>query len=313
MRPKNTAFVGAAAAAVVACSTLIPSSCLGASTSKNNYRSLRRRHANYYSRAAQQRHDDTFRLLQQQEEDGQKNEKNDVSYAPANSTNASTTNEEGEDEQSSSSLFVELNDPADSNNRDDLIDMDAAVAMKLTHAPTVSPNEQPFAYDGAGGAGGPSNYDYDNDDPPYDGYGKPSNINPYDNDHPYSDPYETYPNSARSSDGSDFKEFIAFVGWYAFLIFCCLLPTVCAYYRRRRNARTLRENFLNIQSRLAEIERQRVNEEMLGNGLGGEDGDGGGMVNLNGENRDRDWEVSVNIYEVVCGSARFYFLLIMVF
>jgi len=36
----------------------------------------------------------------------------------------------------------------------------------------------------------------------------------------------------------DFYEFIAFVCWYVFLIVCCVIPTACAY-RRRRNAERL--------------------------------------------------------------------------
>ena len=83
---------------------------------------------------------------------------------------------------------------------------------------------------------------------------------------------------------TDFKEFIAFVGWYAFLIICCLLPTFCAYYRRRRNARALRENLTNIQTRLAEIERRRNENDTTTH------------LELEGENRDRDWEYLESLF-----------------
>ena len=85
------------------------------------------------------------------------------------------------------------------------------------------------------------------------------------------------------------------MGWYAFLIFCCLLPTICAYYRRRRNARALQENFLNIQSRLAEIEARRMEREGMG-GTGGAGGLEDGMINLEGDNRNQDWEVSIAVF-----------------
>jgi len=49
------------------------------------------------------------------------------------------------------------------------------------------------------------------------------------------------------------------VGWISFLILCCFFPMMRSYYNRQRNARDLDENFSSIQSRLAEIERQRTN------------------------------------------------------
>jgi len=48
------------------------------------------------------------------------------------------------------------------------------------------------------------------------------------------------------------------VGWISFLILCVCLPALSRYYRRRRDARVLDENFANVQSRLAEIERKRI-------------------------------------------------------
>ena len=115
------------------------------------------------------------------------------------------------------------------------------------------------------------------------GWGNNNNNNNNDNSSPRSN--NTY-------EETDFREFIAFVGWYAFLIFCCLLPTICAYYRRRRNARALQENFLNIQSRLAEIEARRMERE----GMGGTGGLEDGMINLEGDNRNQDWEVSIAVF-----------------
>ena len=111
------------------------------------------------------------------------------------------------------------------------------------------------------------NYDYDNDDPP--------------SGHGYYGSRDENGNYIREE--TDFKEFIAFVGWYAFLIICCLLPTFCAYYRRRRNARALRENLTNIQGRLAEIERRRNENDDT-------------MLELEGENRDRDWEYLESLF-----------------
>lgn len=121
---------------------------------------------------------------------------------------------------------------------------------------------------------------------PHDGRGVPKTPDPGDGGPPdpgrqrgYYDPY--------FGDDADFGEFLAFVGWYAFLIFCCLLPTICAYYRRRRHARVLRENFVNIQERLAEIERRRG--EAAAAAAGGAEGNEGGLPR--GADSRQDWEV----------------------
>jgi len=82
------------------------------------------------------------------------------------------------------------------------------------------------------------------------------------------------------------------IAWISFLIFCCFLPSACAYHRRRRNAAALadalRDNFSRVQSRLAEIERRR-------NDLDGNNGDGNGDnvvvdFELQEEKLREDWE-----------------------
>ena len=37
----------------------------------------------------------------------------------------------------------------------------------------------------------------------------------------------------RNDDAQDAYEFVAFLLWYLFLVICCVLPTCCAYRRRR--------------------------------------------------------------------------------
>jgi hypothetical protein len=39
--------------------------------------------------------------------------------------------------------------------------------------------------------------------------------------------------SSNGQGGTDILEFLGFVAWYLFLVMCCLIPTVCAYHRRR--------------------------------------------------------------------------------
>jgi hypothetical protein len=82
----------------------------------------------------------------------------------------------------------------------------------------------------------------------------------------------------------NFTEFIAFVGWYAFLILCCLVPTACAYQRRRRNARILHQSLANMQRRLEELDRMGGFHGIVEGGYRSEE-----MLDL-GENRNRDWE-----------------------
>lgn len=45
------------------------------------------------------------------------------------------------------------------------------------------------------------------------------------------------PSSDGGGSGQDFYEFMAFVCWYIFLIMCCIIPTACAYRRRKRSQR----------------------------------------------------------------------------
>ena len=39
--------------------------------------------------------------------------------------------------------------------------------------------------------------------------------------------------SNNSDNGRDAYEFVAFLLWYLFLVLCCVIPTCCAYRRRR--------------------------------------------------------------------------------
>ena len=91
----------------------------------------------------------------------------------------------------------------------------------------------------------------------------------------------TYTN--QTEEQVNFREFIAFISWYAFLILCCFIPTACAYQRRRRNARIIQASLNNMQRRLDELDR-----------MGGLDSlrtqhNMSDMLDL-GENRNRDWE-----------------------
>ena len=103
-----------------------------------------------------------------------------------------------------------------------------------------------------------------------------------------------------SEEQENFPEFIAFVSWYAILLLCCFIPTVCAYQRRRRNARILQASLNNLQSRIEELDRLGRSN----NGVGGVmilDGDDNNNNNQQqqhfgpseildlGENRNRDW------------------------
>eukprot|EP00984_Skeletonema_dohrnii_P005187 scaffold1818_cov107-Skeletonema_dohrnii-CCMP3373.AAC.5 len=94
-----------------------------------------------------------------------------------------------------------------------------------------------------------------------------------------------------NTDDTDFKEFIAFVGWYAFLILCCILPTICTYYKRRRNAHLLHENISSIRLRLEEMERYNTTTA----GVSGRGGGNEGSVIRLGE-RDQDWEFLESLF-----------------
>ena len=43
----------------------------------------------------------------------------------------------------------------------------------------------------------------------------------------------TVPGEATNNSGREAYEFVAFLLWYLFLVLCCVLPTCCAYRRRR--------------------------------------------------------------------------------
>ena len=171
----------------------------------------------------------------------------------------------------------QLNNPLESN-RDEILNSTNVINQDLSYSPSISPPPSPtIGTDNIAIHTGPhfqeesaddEFYTNTNDDPIL-----PDNYNPQ---------YGTYGNDY-TRDDTDFREFVAFVGWYAFLIICCLLPTFCAYYRRRRSARALRDNLTNIQERLAEIESRRNEEDNT-------------LIDLNGENRDRDWEYLESLF-----------------
>jgi len=51
-----------------------------------------------------------------------------------------------------------------------------------------------------------------------------------------SDPLSPGSNSTQNGSddgGRDAYEFVAFLLWYIFLVLCCIIPTCCAYRRRR--------------------------------------------------------------------------------
>ena len=190
-----------------------------------------------------------------------------------------TSQADGDDNAPTSPTTIEnnvdteqINNPLYSN-RDDILNTTEAILTDLSDAPSFSNAPTPTHQQGSIiiHEGGGHYYTDDiflsnmdtNDDPPSGG--------------------GYFGNGDVEYEQADFREFIAFVGWYAFLIMCCLLPTLCAYYRRRRNARLLHENLNNIQGRLAEIE-QRRNEE------------NGQSLDLDGENRDRDWEYLESLF-----------------
>jgi len=189
------------------------------------------------------------------------------------------TNANNNDSTSDTSLFDtdQLNNPL-ASNRDEILNTTNVINQDLSDSPSISPPPSPtIGTDNIAIHTGPhfqeesaddEFYTNTNDDPIL-----PDNYNPQ---------YGTYGNDY-TRDDTDFREFVAFVGWYAFLIICCLLPTFCAYYRRRRSARALRDNLTNIQERLAEIESRRNEEDNT-------------LIDLNGENRDRDWEYLESLF-----------------
>jgi hypothetical protein len=50
--------------------------------------------------------------------------------------------------------------------------------------------------------------------------------------------------NTNSDPQPDILEFLGFVAWYLFLVVCCIVPTACAY-RRRRIQDNLRRNHMH--------------------------------------------------------------------
>lgn len=59
-------------------------------------------------------------------------------------------------------------------------------------------------------------------------------------------------------DGQEAYEFVLFLLWYLFLVFCCVLPTCCAYRRRR-----LLEAQMTQQQRERQVTFDQLREEHL--------------------------------------------------
>jgi hypothetical protein len=55
-------------------------------------------------------------------------------------------------------------------------------------------------------------------------------------------------------DGRQAYEFVAFLLWYLFLVLCCLLPTCCAYRRRR----SMEARLVQQQANFDQIHQQNV-------------------------------------------------------
>jgi len=91
--------------------------------------------------------------------------------------------------------------------------------------------------------------------------------NPFNNnDDP---PFYSDHNDRNDVEGQDVLHFIGFLAWYTFLVLCCILPTFCAFKRRRRYERRLqRELFLQqmasiqLQMQLQEEAEAVVDEEV---------------------------------------------------
>ena len=111
----------------------------------------------------------------------------------------------------------------------------------------------------------------------------------------------TSTSTSTSNSNSNSAEFMAFVGWYAFLVACCVLPMACAaYHRRRRNAMIALlggEDMERTRSRMSDIERGRIAGGGWSSDDAGVNGSGVGMMGTMGEgvnlddpeNRDREW------------------------
>lgn len=56
-------------------------------------------------------------------------------------------------------------------------------------------------------------------------------------------------------DNKDVLHFIGFLAWYTFLVLCCILPTFCAFRRRRQYERQIREELM-LQQQILHLQQQ---------------------------------------------------------
>eukprot|EP00804_Cyclotella_cryptica_P012941 CCRYP_002293-RA/>CCRYP_002293-RA protein AED:0.03 eAED:0.03 QI:1476/1/1/1/1/1/2/716/468 len=178
----------------------------------------------------------------------------------------------------SSSIFLPPSDPYESI-RDELLNTTELVAMQLTLAPSNSP--APSVSTPQSIHTGPHFWP---------SYSPPS----------WLPPSQPHHKPAPSAEAANFNEFIAFVGWYAVLILCCLVPTACAYQRRRRNARILQQSLQNMQQRLDDLDRMGGLDGLM-EGSPARGFRGGEMLDL-GENRNRDWEFLEQLFGSATGA-----------
>lgn len=66
--------------------------------------------------------------------------------------------------------------------------------------------------------------------------------------------FDNSPSTSSSSQGRDAYEFVAFLLWYLFLVLCCVIPTCCAYRRRR----LVEARIAQQQASVNRIERQNM-------------------------------------------------------
>jgi hypothetical protein len=222
-------------------------------------------------------------------------------FADATNTDTNTTsnNTNSPISSPSASMLLTPNDPIESNS-DELINTTNLLLTDLSVAPSHSPSPTQSATTHFPTKINPTiihtgPHFWDSISPPDlyapDMYGYPRNYPPTLSPRVYD---------KNSEEDTDFKEFIAFVGWYAFLIVCCLLPTACAYHRRRRNARVMRESAENLQNRLEEIDRMGGLDRILEGTSGNAYGFRGEGLDL-GENRSRDWEFLEQLFGSIGG------------
>ena len=93
-------------------------------------------------------------------------------------------------------------------------------------------------------------------------------------------------------DKNGAREYSSFMGWYAFILACCAVPTACACRQGWREAIEMREDLERMRQRMAKIERSGWGGGVI---LGRSSGEGGDAArplrNLCApENRDREWE-----------------------